>query len=129
MKVTEAISFANEYLRRSNGLIKINEMYSLLCYATGKEKEVLILDSGEVSSEDLAEFFQLLLKRAKGMPISQIIGKRSFWRSEFLINVNVLDPRPDSECIIEVALDLSVNPSKILECLKSASNFINLVVL
>ena len=40
-------------------------------------------------------------------PISQIIGFRKFWKSTFYINENVLDPRPESELIIEKVLEFS----------------------
>ncbi len=60
-------------------------------------------------------FLRLVEKRLKGMPVSHIIGRRSFWKSDFIIDRNVLDPRPDSETLIEVALDLIRKPSKILD--------------
>ena len=38
-------------------------------------------------------------------PVSQIIGKRAFWHHDFIITPDVLDPRPDTETLVEQALD------------------------
>ena len=46
-------------------------------------------------------------RRIQKEPISQIIGLRKFWNSIFYINETVLDPRPESELIVEKVLELS----------------------
>ncbi|NHQ73507.1 peptide chain release factor N(5)-glutamine methyltransferase [Roseovarius gahaiensis] len=45
-----------------------------------------------------------LQSRAAGRPVSKILGTRAFWESTFYVNDDVLDPRPDTELLIEVAL-------------------------
>ena len=45
-----------------------------------------------------------LEQRKNGKPLSRIFGKREFWGLEFNVNEHTLDPRPDSETIIETAL-------------------------
>ena len=45
-------------------------------------------------------------RRIQKEPISQIIGLRKFWNSNFYINETVLDPRPESELIVEKVLEL-----------------------
>lgn len=42
--------------------------------------------------------------RAARQPVAQIIGTRAFWRHEFEVTPDVLDPRPDTETLVEVAL-------------------------
>lgn len=42
--------------------------------------------------------------RKNRKPVSKIIGKRAFWTSDFYVNYAVLDPRPDTETLIEAAL-------------------------
>ena len=37
-------------------------------------------------------------------PISKIIKKKNFWKYDFFVNSNVLDPRPETELIIEEVL-------------------------
>ena len=55
----------------------------------------------KITDKEKGKYLSLLDRRVKGEPISHIIGKRYFWNSEFKINKNVLDPRPDSEALIE----------------------------
>ena len=42
--------------------------------------------------------------RARRVPVSQITGRRAFWRHEFEVTPDVLDPRPDTETLVEAAL-------------------------
>ena len=51
----------------------------------------------------LAQFEE---RRLKGEPVSRILGTREFWGLDFLIGPHTLDPRPDSETLVEVALKL-----------------------
>lgn len=43
-------------------------------------------------------------QRLEGKPVSKIIGQREFWGRLFQVNEHVLDPRPDSETLVEAAL-------------------------
>ena len=43
-------------------------------------------------------------KRAARQPVSQIIGSRAFWRHVFQVSPDVLDPRPETETLVEAAL-------------------------
>ena len=43
-------------------------------------------------------------RRFAGEPLSRILGRREFWSLEFAISPDVLDPRPDTETIVEAAL-------------------------
>jgi release factor glutamine methyltransferase len=43
-------------------------------------------------------------RREGGEPLSRILGRREFWSLEFAISPDVLDPRPDTETIVEAAL-------------------------
>lgn len=51
-----------------------------------------------------AAFEHLVQRRAKFEPISHIIGKRAFWGQDFIVSADVLDPRPDTETLIEAVL-------------------------
>jgi len=43
--------------------------------------------------------------RSLHQPVSHITGKRGFWNHEFLVNSDVLDPRPDTETLVAAALE------------------------
>lgn len=67
--------------------------------------------------EQLSAFGILLEQRQKGMPIAYITGNREFWSRDFQVTPDVLIPRPDTELLIELSLDLipSDAPFKILD--------------
>lgn len=46
-----------------------------------------------------------LQARLARQPVSQIIGKRLFWGRNFIVTPDVLDPRPETECLIATALE------------------------
>ncbi|MBY8975650.1 peptide chain release factor N(5)-glutamine methyltransferase [Rhodobacteraceae bacterium NNCM2] len=53
---------------------------------------------------ELQRFETAITARITRKPVSQIIGKRAFWGREFIVTPDVLDPRPESECLISRAL-------------------------
>ena len=79
----------------------------LMSQAIRKNKEFIILNlNKEIKKRDLDHFDNLIQERAKSKPIAQIIKKKNFWKYEFIVNNNVLIPRPDTEILIEQALKL-----------------------
>jgi release factor glutamine methyltransferase len=59
-----------------------------------------------VSRENYQKILKLVEQRISGKPVSKILKKREFYGYEFYINDNVLDPRADSEILIEATLNL-----------------------
>ena len=57
----------------------------------------------------------MVSRRATGEPTSHIICSRSFWKNDFYINETVLDPRPDSELIIDTTKNLLFDGMKVLD--------------
>ena len=58
----------------------------------------------ELTSAEAAAFRDLLSRRRRREPVSQILGEKEFWSLTFRVTGDVLTPRPDSETLIEVAL-------------------------
>lgn len=58
----------------------------------------------DVAPGDHARFDDALARRVQGEPLSRILGRREFWSLDFEITPDVLDPRPDSETLIEGVL-------------------------
>jgi release factor glutamine methyltransferase len=65
--------------------------------------------------EDL--FFLLVDKRVQRQPISQILGRRGFWTLDLQVTQDTLDPRPDSETVVEAVLEHNPNRSRFLNIL------------
>lgn len=57
-------------------------------------------------AEELAAFKTLLIKRARGIPVQYVLGYSEFMGHTFTVNPSVLIPRPETELLVENALDL-----------------------
>lgn len=82
----------------------------LLQQALGCDHEYIIRHADLPISSDLESAFEALLQRRMARePLSHITGTRAFWKDEFIVTSNVLDPRPDSETLIETLIRLRPN--------------------
>jgi len=61
---------------------------------------------GMVERDGLAVYRGMVARRARREPVSRILGRREFWSLPFAVTPDTLDPRPDSETLIEGALTL-----------------------
>ena len=52
-----------------------------------------------------ARFADAVAQRERRIPVAQIIGQRSFWGRDFIVTRDTLDPRPETETLIAVALE------------------------
>jgi release factor glutamine methyltransferase len=78
----------------------------LLLHTLGRERTWLYTyPESEVSPDQQSQFFTLIARRASGEPVQHLTGKQEFWGLEFEVTPDVLIPRPETEHIIEVALD------------------------
>ncbi|MFN0044301.1 MAG: peptide chain release factor N(5)-glutamine methyltransferase [Alphaproteobacteria bacterium] len=59
---------------------------------------------GAGDDESAGRFARLIARRLAGEPVSRILGRREFWSLDFALTPDVLDPRPDSETVVEAAL-------------------------
>jgi len=70
------------------------------------DKDLLIKYDLEVNERILEKISDVLLRRKNGEPLSRIQGKKEFFESDFKINSSVLDPRPETEILVETAISL-----------------------
>jgi len=90
----------------------------LLCLAIDKPRSHLRAWPDKLlQPEQLAAFSVLLEQRQQGMPIAYITGNREFWSRDFQVSPDVLIPRPDTELLIELSLQLipADEPFKIID--------------
>ena len=77
----------------------------LMAHALGLEPGRLTLYLPDPIGPDAeAEFDALIARRAAREPVSQITGRRRFYGRDFRVTADVLDPRPETEILIEAAL-------------------------
>ena len=67
------------------------------------DKELIIKENYNIPEGIIREIFAIEKRRLKGEPISKIFKKRDFYKSKFIISNDVLDPRPETELIVEIA--------------------------
>ena len=88
----------------------------LLKCASKKNKEI-ILSNLNLEDINIVKFKTFLQKRINRQPIAKIINKKSFWKYDFYVNNFVLDPRPETELIIEEVLNIYKNKNLKLKIL------------
>src|ERR1700722_14486950 len=78
----------------------------LLMHVVGRDRTWLYTHPEEpLDLYALAKYFALVARRAAGEPAQYLTGKQEFWGLEFEVTPAVLIPRPETEHIIEVALE------------------------
>ena len=78
----------------------------LLLHVLGRDRAWLYAHPEElVPGLEAHRFLSLILRRTTGEPTQYITGKQEFWGLEFEVTPDVLIPRPETEHVIEVALD------------------------
>ncbi|MCS0591043.1 peptide chain release factor N(5)-glutamine methyltransferase [Massilia norwichensis] len=78
----------------------------LLCHATGLTRVQLITRAEQpLGAEEAARLDALVARRLAGEPIAYIVGRREFFGLDFEVSDAVLIPRPDTELIVELALE------------------------
>ncbi|MDD5319048.1 MAG: peptide chain release factor N(5)-glutamine methyltransferase [Methylococcales bacterium] len=79
----------------------------LLCLVLDKQRSYLrAWPDKPLQPEQIDRFSTLLKERQKGNPIAYITGNREFWSRDFHVTPDVLIPRPDTELLIELSLEL-----------------------
>lgn len=85
----------------------------LLCHGGGFSfEEYLLNPETEISGADEERLEAVERRRVLREPVSRIIGLRGFWQHDFLLNDATLDPRPDTETLVQAVLDLSADETR-----------------
>lgn len=78
----------------------------LLAHALGVQRVMLYARYDQpLKKEELEKIRALVSRRAKGEPVAYVVGEREFWSLPFIVSPAVLIPRPDTEVLVEVALE------------------------
>lgn len=85
----------------------------LLCEVMGLKRRVDLYAGfeSEVSGKALAAYREAVKRRAAREPVSRILGRREFMGIDFRVTPDVLSPRPETELLVEAALE-AVNPKR-----------------
>jgi release factor glutamine methyltransferase len=89
----------------------------LVQHAFDISHEQLLMHGDRVATGDEQARLQAVIdRRLKREPVSRIVGTRAFWKGEFIVTPDTLDPRQDSETVIEAVLTHARDPQRILDC-------------
>lgn len=117
VSVAEATLEATQVLRRAGVPESRREAASLLAHALGRDRTFLITHAEEeVPAEIVALFRSLVERRAQGEPLQYITGHTEFFKLDFEVTPDVLIPRPETELLVETALDLLQRKDAPLVC-------------
>ncbi len=105
MTAAQALVDAVKRLKAANVPDATNDARVLLAYALGIERSRLTLVlPDEIGDEAHVSYAQSIAARVTRQPVSHILGQREFYGRAFRVTADVLDPRPDTELLVDTAL-------------------------
>jgi release factor glutamine methyltransferase len=117
LSIADALREAAEVLRTSGVAEARREAGSLLSHAVARDRTFLITHADEgLTAEQLRSFRSTVGRRAAGEPLQYITGAQEFYGLDFEVNENVLIPRPETELLVETALELLKGADSPLVC-------------
>lgn len=119
MKISDALILAQNKLQQSNIENPAIDALVLLKYATSFSKEKIIFNPNlELAENQLNDFWRTISRRQAREPVSHILESREFYGLDFFVSADVLDPRPDSESLIELVMKIFPDKKQQLEILE-----------
>ena len=102
----KAIEVLNQINPTENGKV---DALVLLQHATGKSRtQILAFDDTEIDEKVRLKLTALLDRRLKAEPIAYILGEKEFWSLPLNVSKGTLIPRPDTEILVEKALQIAL---------------------
>lgn len=104
--IAEALLQASQTLRKAGIEEARRESGSLLSFVIDRDRTSIISHAEDLlTSDQLTQFTKLVDRRASGEPLQYIIGKQDFYGREFTVTPAVLIPRPETEILVEIAIE------------------------
>lgn len=106
MNIENILKEAIEILKKNSVASPVLDARLLLSFVTSFSKEDIIFKSSQINipENQRQNYLDLINKRAKKIPLSHLTNHREFFANNFYVDENVLDPRPDSETLIEMVI-------------------------
>lgn len=102
---------SDDFKKRGNSSARLDAEL-LLCHALGLDRIQLIVQADRVLDPgELGRYRELIKRRRAGEPIAYVLGEREFFALPFRVDSRVLIPRPDTETLVEVALERTADKS------------------
>lgn len=104
MQIQAALSWAQQELKKFSDTAQLDAEI-LLGYVLGFTRTQLYINNNQLmTAETQAVFQQLIQQRKIGFPIAYLVGEREFWSLPLTVTTDTLIPRPETELLVELAL-------------------------
>ncbi|HVU05718.1 MAG TPA: peptide chain release factor N(5)-glutamine methyltransferase [Polyangiaceae bacterium] len=104
--IAKVVAWATDDFRRRHIDSPRLDAELLLAKVLGVERIRLFVDHArELTPAELAAYRELIVRRRKSEPLAYILGEREFYGLPFRVDSRVLIPRPDTETLVDVALE------------------------
>ena len=108
MNYLNTLNYGNKILKSKNISTYRLDSELLLAKVLNKTREQILTNlSFSLKQNEFHNFKRLLLRRKRKEPIAYIFKQKEFWKYSFVVNADVLIPRPETEIIIEEILKLT----------------------
>jgi len=112
--IAEVLREATQILKNAGVPEARREAGSLLSFVIGKGRTFLIAHA-EDEVNDVDQFREAVERRAAGEPLQYITGTQDFFGREFRVTPDVLIPRPETELLVEAALEVDKDANLICD--------------
>ena len=131
MNYLDLLNYGNQILKLENIPSYRLDSELLLAKAMNKTREEILTNLNNIIKPEVVSNYQKLLNRRKqNEPIAYIFNQKEFWKYSFLVNKDVLIPRPETEIIVEEVLKLTnYNSSKLFLDVGTGSGCVILSIL
>lgn len=103
------IELGKKFLEQKGIINPRSEALLIVQNALNKSKlEILTNSKEKIPAEKKTIIKKKIFERSTGKPVSKIFGKKEFYSNNFFVNSNVLDPRPESELLVDVSKEILV---------------------
>jgi len=118
MRVSEAIEYCYKVLESSNIPNAKLDSEIFVSSLVHLERSEILSNLNNIFENSLkVKLDELIVRRIKREPVSYILQKKEFWKSDFFVNKSVLIPRPETEVLTEMILKKIKNKSKFFDIL------------
>lgn len=108
MNIQQALATAVEYLEQNRESDRGRDAETLLMHVLGCDRaHVMAHPERELTAAQAEDFEDVVVKRARGVPLQYITGHQEFWGLDFVVTPAVLIPRPQTEHVVEAALAIA----------------------
>ena len=114
--ISDSLREATSLLREADVPEARREAGSLLSFVIGRDRTFLISHAEDpIDEPDQARFLEAVARRAAGEPLQYITGVQDFFGREFRVTTDTLIPRPETELLVEAALEVIAEGASICD--------------